>query len=64
MNFLVGLLLLFMSEEECYWVFHIIANHLLPHYYTMDGVLVDSYGKIARLTHPKLRFHSIYEASG
>jgi len=44
MNFLAGLLLLFMSEEECYWIFHVISDILIPEYYTMDGVIVDSNG--------------------
>ncbi|KAL6059243.1 TBC1 domain member 4 [Balamuthia mandrillaris] len=44
MNFIGGLLLLYMSEEESYWMLHILLRVYLPDYYSLSllGVHVDS----------------------
>jgi len=44
MNFLVGFLLLFMEEEDCFWTLDAIVEKILPTYYDtqMLGVQVDN----------------------
>eukprot|EP00736_Rhodelphis_marinus_P006751 Rmarinus@m.21220 len=43
MNFLCGLLLVFMDEEQAFWMLHTLVDGLFPDYYTpgLDGALVD-----------------------
>jgi len=45
MNFIVGRLLLFMSEEEAFWTLTMIIETILPidYYSNMVGVLVDQH---------------------
>ena len=37
MNYIVALLLLFLSEEETFWVMVVIIEHTLKDYYSQVG---------------------------
>ena len=45
MNFVVALLLLFMDEEDAFWMLSVIVEVILPGYYTADlfGAVVDQH---------------------
>jgi hypothetical protein len=61
MNFIVGLLLKHLNEEQAFWVFTHIAENLLPldYYSAMIGIMVDQkvFEHILRASFPKMVAH-------
>lgn len=61
MNFTCALHLLFMEEEEAFWMLSTIMEHLLPfdYYTSMQGVIIDCQicEKLIAAKLPKLAFH-------
>jgi Rab-GTPase-TBC domain len=44
MNIVVSLILIYMSEEEAFWLLTVLCDKMLPGYYTvsMVGAVVDN----------------------
>jgi len=61
MNFLAAIFLLFMSEEEAFWLLSVFVEELLPNYYTttMIGSQVDAqtFSDILMSRNPRLHSH-------
>lgn len=61
MNIVVAALLIYMSEEQCFWLLDALCDRLLPGYYTqsMSGTLLDQkvLEDLVRQTMPMLHDH-------
>ncbi|KAL4402167.1 hypothetical protein ACI68E_001819 [Malassezia pachydermatis] len=63
MNIVVAALLIYMSEEQCFWVLDTLCDRLLPGYYTqsMAGTLLDQkvFENLVQQTMPVLHEHFV-----
>lgn len=63
MNIVVAALLIYMSEEQCFWMLDTLCERLLPGYYTqsMSGTLLDQkvFEHLVQQTMPVLHEHFI-----
>ncbi|WFD31630.1 hypothetical protein MSPP1_002669 [Malassezia sp. CBS 17886] len=61
MNIVVAALLIYMSEEQCFWLLDTLCERLLPGYYTqsMSGTLLDQkvFENLVQTTMPVLHDH-------
>lgn len=63
MNIVVAALLIYLSEEQCFWLLDMLCDRLLPGYYTqsMSGTLLDQkvFEDLVRQTMPMLHDHFV-----
>lgn len=63
MNIVVAALLIYMSEEQCFWMLDTLCERLLPGYYTqsMSGTLLDQkvFENLVQTTMPVLHEHFV-----
>lgn len=63
MNIVVAALLIYMSEEQCFWLLDMLCDRLLPGYYTqsMAGTLLDQkvFENLVQQTMPMLHEHFV-----
>lgn len=63
MNIVVAALLIYMSEEQCFWLLDMLCERLLPGYYTqsMAGTLLDQkvFENLVQQTMPMLHEHFV-----
>lgn len=63
MNIVVAALLIYMSEEQCFWLLDLLCDRLLPGYYTqsMAGTLLDQkvFEHLVEQTMPMLHEHFV-----
>ncbi len=63
MNIVVAAILIYMSEEQCFWLLDTLCERLLPGYYTqsMSGTLLDQkvFENLVQRTLPMIHEHFV-----